>query len=50
MIQYVIVGLIIICAVGYALKRAYDTLNGKDKCKGCSGCCLHCDINKAIES
>ena len=47
MMQYVVVGVIVACAVGYAARRLSQTLNKKQSCCcDCEGCALknqHCD-------
>ena len=41
MLQYIIVGIIVIASAGYLCWRAWRSLSGKgDPCAGCDGCAL----------
>ena len=41
MLQYIIVGIVVVAAAGYLCWRAWQSLSGKsDPCAGCSGCAL----------
>lgn len=46
-LQYIIIFIIILLALGYAYRRIYIALrNSKDRCYGCKGCELHDQILK----
>ena len=46
-LQYIVIFIIILLALGYAYRRIYLALrNSKDRCYGCKGCELHDQILK----
>ncbi|PNP94629.1 hypothetical protein BFS16_06985 [Hoylesella timonensis] len=46
-LQYIVIFIIILLALGYACHRIYLALrNSKDRCYGCKGCELHDQILK----
>lgn len=46
-LQYIVIFIIILLALGYACRRIYLALrNSKDRCYGCKGCELHDQILK----
>lgn len=46
-IQYIVIGVVLIAALGYAAYRIYDTVRrANDPCYGCSGCALHDQLMK----
>ena len=46
-LQYIVIFIIILLALGYACRRIYLALrNSKDRCYGCEGCELHDQILK----
>lgn len=47
--QYAVVGLVVLAAVGYVIRRAWQLLRGRAAIR-CSGCAGNCPVTRTLTS